>query len=365
MRGNRIDFGEAKRISRSTFEAWSRRLVPERGDLLLAREAPVGPIVQIPNSLNVAPGQRTVLLRPDPQKVDSNYLYYLLASPAQQTRLLQKSDGSTVAHLNVSDVRTFQLPSLPDLNVQHDIAATLTALDDRINSSTLITQGIQEVLQSQFRSWFVEYGPWGGDAPADWHSGVLSEVLALVKKPIKSSNRDGLPYVPIDALPMRALGLEDFRPTAEAQSSLIRFDEDDILMGAMRVYFHRVVIAPFDGITRTTCFVLRPYEREFLEYALLLCNEDTTIDFADTTSRGSTMPYAVWENGLANMSLMIPTRKVANEFSEWARPLVMRIRNGIFERRRLRQLRDALLPELISGRIRAVDTRAVLVVATQ
>lgn len=132
MKGNRIDYSQARTIDEDTFNKWTRRLSPAVGDLLLAREAPVGPIVRIPNELNVAPGQRTVLVRPDLNVVDATYLYYLLSSPDQQAALQRNAEGSTVPHLNVSDVRNFVLPKLPGLIQQIAIAEVLGALDDKI-----------------------------------------------------------------------------------------------------------------------------------------------------------------------------------------------------------------------------------------
>ncbi|MCL2489766.1 MAG: restriction endonuclease subunit S [Propionibacteriaceae bacterium] len=134
MRDNTIDYSLARRISHATFEEWTRRLTPKVGDVLLAREAPVGPVVQIP-SLRVAPGQRTMLLRSKAEVLDPLYLRYLLVSPEQQDRLLQRSEGSTVAHLNVAEVRSFLLPDLPPLQEQQAIAATLGAIDDKIDSN--------------------------------------------------------------------------------------------------------------------------------------------------------------------------------------------------------------------------------------
>ena len=126
-----------------------------------------------------------------------------------------------------------------------------------------------------------------------YDAGTLGDILQSIKQPVKAGERPELPYVPIDTIPMNSLALIDFRPNEEAQSSLLTFEKNDILIGAMRVYFHRVSIAPFDGITRTTCFILRARERAYLEYALLLCYQDSTIDYAQNTSKGSTMPYAV------------------------------------------------------------------------
>lgn len=137
MRDHRINYAEARRISRETFEAWTRRLSPRAGDLLFAREAPVGPVVRLPDVANVAPGQRTVLLRPDPDVVDSKFLYYALTAPAAQAGLLVKAEGSTVHHLNVPDIRSFEV-WVPSLREQQAIAEVLGALDDKIAANTAL-----------------------------------------------------------------------------------------------------------------------------------------------------------------------------------------------------------------------------------
>ncbi|MDR3320331.1 MAG: restriction endonuclease subunit S [Desulfovibrio sp.] len=178
--------------------------------------------------------------------------------------------------------------------------------------------------------------------PEDWRDGVLGDILNLIKHPVKAGECTESSYVPIDTISMNSLALTDFRPNSEAQSSLFTFKKDDILIGAMRVYFHRVSIVPFDGITRTTCFVLRPIDIAYLEYVLLLCNEDGTIDFAQHTSKGSTMPYAIWENGLACLPVIIPPLEVAWQFSEAVCSIIQRLRDSLFEIRNLKNLRDTL-----------------------
>lgn len=149
MVGNRIDFTAARRISRETFDNWTRRLRPRFDDLLLAREAPVGPIVCIPESENVAPGQRTVLLRSNPNVADPRYLYYLLSSPRQQEALKLKAAGSTVSHLNVADVRTFPV-ELPCLSEQRAVAALLGALDDKIAADGQLAAVARELTAVEF-----------------------------------------------------------------------------------------------------------------------------------------------------------------------------------------------------------------------
>lgn len=181
--------------------------------------------------------------------------------------------------------------------------------------------------------------------------GKLKDILGIVRESRKAGEDPDLPYLPIDVIPMHSLALTELRPNSEAQSSLIRFRKNDILIGAMRVYFHRVSLAPFDGLTRTTCFVLRPIKPEFLAYSLLICNQDESIAFAQKTSKGSTMPYAIWDGGLGELPISIPDSETIAEFNKKTLPLIEKIVESFFETRGLIQLRDSLLPKLMSGEI--------------
>lgn len=287
------------------------------------------------------------------ERVEPRFLYYNFKTLGAA---LEGAGGGGSVYTNVSKNRFADIEiSLPSLSEQRSIASILGSLDDKIELNRQMNETLEQTAQALFKSWFVDFEPFGGEMPSDWREGVLSEVLQSIKQPAKPGEQPGLPYVPIDAIPMRSLALTDFRPNEEAQSSLLTFAKNDILIGAMRVYFHRVSIAPFDGITRTTCFILRPRNSAYFEYLLLLCNEDSTIDFAQSTSKGSTMPYAVWDGGLANLRIAIPPQDVARKFSDMLRPIIERLRDSLFEIRTLNSLRDALLPKLLTGEIRAID----------
>lgn len=78
----------------------------------------------------------------------------------------------------------------------------------------------------------------------------------------------------------------------QANSSLQLYEKDDILLGAMRVYFHRVCIAAQNGITRTTTMILKPADGEnYLGYAYSVLNDDRTILYANQNSNGTQQPY--------------------------------------------------------------------------
>jgi type I restriction enzyme S subunit len=93
-----------------------------------------------------------MLLRPDPALVNSDFLYYLLTSPLQQERLLSLATGSTVAHLNVADVRAFHLPALPTVDQQVAIAEVLGPLDDKIAANAKLAAKAEALGKALFQN---------------------------------------------------------------------------------------------------------------------------------------------------------------------------------------------------------------------
>lgn len=280
---------------------------------------------------------------------DADFVYYLMKS-LHSTFKNYEGQSTTLSILNKKHFSDIDI-CIPPLDIQKKIAAILSALDEKIAINRAINDNLQQQARSLYKSWFIDFDPFGNTMPADWKNGRLKDVLKLKRQSIKAGSNTVLPYLPIDIIPMRTFALTGFKPNEDAQSSLITFDKDDIIIGAMRVYFHRVVIAPCDGITRTTCFTLSPFQKDYLGFALLCCDQDSSIDYAQSTSKGSTMPYAIWKGGLGDMEIVIPSQKIARKFNELILPMIRQIQNSYFENSRLRELRDGLLPRLMSGEI--------------
>ncbi len=160
-----------------------------------------------------------------------------------------------------------------------------------------------------------------------------------------------LPYVPIDCIPRRSISLMEHKPSSEAKSSLIAFKQNDILFGAMRSYFHKVILAPFDGITRQTCFVLRSKNPTNYPFDLFTAFQDSTVQYSSNRSTGSTIPYATWDLALAMMPIFRPPNLLTKRFSDVVVPMLDSIHVMLKKNANLRQTRDLLLPKLISGEI--------------
>src|SRR5687767_4939410 len=132
----RLNIEQANRVSKGTFEKWTIRGVPQAGDLILAREAPVGNVGIVPKNVNVCCGQRTVHIRPDRTKIDPKYLVYLMNGDEIQGKIQGYPQGVTVAHLNMEDIRALVLPELPPIPIQRKIADVLSAYDDLTEVNT-------------------------------------------------------------------------------------------------------------------------------------------------------------------------------------------------------------------------------------
>ncbi len=315
------------------------------GDIIMSVRAPVGDLNITPVDMCLGRGVCSLRMKNGNQ----DFLFYMMKYYV--SHLLRKEGGTVFGSVNRKDISSLEIDITDNIETQKRIARYLSMLDDKIELNNKINNNLEQQARSLFKTWFVGFNPFGNTMPSDWKNGKLKDILKLKRQSIKAGENTTLPYLPIDVIPMRTFALTDFKPNAEAQSSLITFDKDDIIIGAMRVYFHRVVLAPCDGITRTTCFTLAPYNNEYLSFALLCCDQESSIDYAQSTSKGSTMPYAIWEGGLGDMEIIIPTPEIAKKFNEIVLPMLRQIQNSYFENNRLREIRDTLLPRLMSGEL--------------
>jgi type I restriction enzyme S subunit len=137
---------------------WTARAVPQFGDIMITREAPLGEVCPVPAEPKVCLGQRMMLYRPSRKKTNSRYLLYSLMSLPVRSNLLRKIGGSTVGHAKVDDIRLLQLP-LPSLPEQCAIAEALSdadllldALDQLIVKKRALKQAaMQQLLTGQTR----------------------------------------------------------------------------------------------------------------------------------------------------------------------------------------------------------------------
>lgn len=296
------------------------------------------------------------------------FIYYWLKNSYYKLRSLSSGIRN---NLNSEDIKKFEI-NLPSLPTQQKIAAVLSSLDDKIALNKKINAKLEAMAKRLYDYWFVQfdfpneegkpYKTSGGkmvwnevlkrEIPEGWEVKRLGDLfLNKISATEPGEHLKNLEYCPIDEIPMRRMSFAGGKSYNEANSSLQLYGMKDILIGAMRVYFHRCCIAAKAGITRTTTIVLTPHNKTHLSYLYQVCNEDKTFDFAIKVSNGTQQPYVTWK-ALSDYYFVYPNDEtIIDVFCDKTNSVIEMVLKNEKEIQKLTDLRDRLLPLLMNGQV--------------
>ena len=331
-----------------------------------------------PQFLPARVNQHVAIVRPDPSKLDPEYLRYYLASPEGQSTLLNwASSGGTRNALTKRMIESLVVQAPADLSEQRAIARVLGSLDDKIALNRRMTETLEEMARALFQSWFVDFDPIRakaegrpsglppdldalfpdsfepselGDVPAGWQPRPLGDVMARRQERISPDQmRPGTPYIGLEHMPKRSITLSAWGTTDRLASTKFGFERGDILFGRLRPYFHKVGVAPLSGVCSTDVLVLTPSSHEWFGFVLGHVSSDRFVGYADATSTGTRMPRTTWRD-MARYTVPLPDRFMAAAFDDWTRPWVDRVVAATHVSHELAALRDTLLTNLLSDK---------------
>lgn len=368
----RANFTQAQRVNGEIRSRWTKRAVPAEGDLILAREAPVGGVVSIPKGIEPVLGQRTVLLRPDPEEVDGRFLAYRLAASDLQALMNEMSTGSTVPHLNMSDIRRFPLGALPVRTTQERIANLLSGFDELIEINERRIELLEDLARSLYREWFVHLRFPGSSAssrvdrgdgrlPEGWGRLSLSEVVTTQYGYTASATDD-----PRGPHYLRGM---DINKRSYIDWSQIPYCEID---GGG---FAKFRLEPGDVCVIRMAdpgkvgIVERRIEAVFASYLVRLRSEDPRVgpyllfyfldspdyqDWIRNSSTGSTRKSAS-ATVLTEPSINVPTQELADLFDQKVSSVRKEMNILVEQNARLASVRDLLLLRLVTGKLDISD----------
>jgi len=337
-------------IAEGAFSDWMRRGLPKPGDVLMTTEAPLGEIAQL-DDRRVALAQRLITLRGKPDFLDNTYLKFLMQSRFVQDQLRARSTGTTVLGIRQSELRKVHL-LIPPIGEQRAIAGVLGSLDNKIELNRRMNETLETMTQALFKSWFVDATKNG--LPEGWRAGTLGDVAENMRRTVEPKHIDsGTPYIGLEHMPRRCIALSEWGQADDLESNKFEFKRGEILFGKLRPYFHKVGVAPVDGVSSTDILVIRPKEPNWFGFVLGHISSVELVNHTDAASTGTKMPRTNW-NDIARYEVVLPPTNVAAAFTKGTNPLVERIIANIHESRTLAALRDALLPKLLSGELRGI-----------
>ena len=341
----RIAYEQANRVSHDTYTQWTRRAVPQPGDLILAREAPVGEVGYIKNNYTVCLGQRTVLVHPTSDAVDKKYLLYYLVNPVTKHELRARSTGSVVAHLNMKDIRAFEV-SLPPLPEQKAIAAVLSSLDDKIDLLQRQNATLEALAQTLFRQWFVE------EAGDNWEEKPLDEIadylngLACQKYPPENEG-EMLPVLKIKDLRGGITEQSDWATSKVEEKYLV--ENGDVIFS----WSGSLMVKIWDGercVLNQHLFKVTSGEYPKWFYYLWTVHHLNKF-IAIAQSKATTMGH-IKRRDISSSMVLVPSDNEMEEMTHKVEPIFEKMILNNRQIRTLEKLRDTLLPKLMSGEVR-------------
>ncbi len=322
-----------------------------------------------------AVGRGIAAIRAKTSGEDTYFIYCCIRESMQ--RLLSFTSGSVFPNLSTDDINGFEI-LWPDKAIRGSIVHILRTLDDKIGLNRRMNRTLEKMAAALFKSWFIDFDPVRakaegrdtglpqdiadlfpdefedselGKIPEGWVPGSLGDVADSPRRGVKPSEvPPTTPYIGLEHMPRRRIALDAWGQADEVASGKSRFKEGEILFGKLRPYFHKVGIAPVDGVCSTDIVVVAPKADCWRSYIVSLVSSKAFVDYTDARSAGTKMPRTSWKD-MSRYPLALPPEGIARTFQDYVAPLHRRVGQGVRQNRRLAGLRDALLPHLLSGEL--------------
>lgn len=340
VKNGQIDYSECYYISPEEYKKFMTRGFPQKGDILLTTEAPLGMVAKLDRT-DVAVAQRLLTLRGKKGVLDNDFLMYYLQSPEGQGLLKAKETGTTVTGIKQAEFRKIVI-KVPNFQTQKKIAAILSILDEKIAINRAINDNLEQQAKALYQQMFIDNHVSGG------YIGTLCDIadITMGQSPNGSSyNEDGNGTVFFQGraefgFRFPSVRLYTTKPKRMACAN-------DTLMS---------VRAPVGdlNVAYTDCCIGRGLaaihsksnQQSFILYTMFSLRKQLDVFNGEGTVFGS-----INRTSLNELPIFIPSDSEIVKFEAIVAPIDAAIRNNYEEICRLEKIRDTLLPKLMSGEL--------------
>ena len=352
-----IDYSNIYYVSEETYSKFMTRGFPKKGDILLTTEAPLGCVAELKDD-SVCLAQRLITLRGKKEKLNNKYLLYYLQSPRGQYELLSKATGTTVQGIKRTEFSKVKI-LMPSLEKQNKIVSILSSIDEKIELNRKINQNLEETAQTLFKRWFIDFEfpneegkPYKssggklieselGEIPEGWEVDELGNNSFLTaggdKPNLTSKNKNEKYCIPIYSNGTDKKGLYGYTITS-------KINEEGITISSRgTVGYVCLRTKPYYPIVRLISIVIKNkiISNKFLYFFIKKLN----IMGTGTTQQQLTIP------NFKKTRILIPDISLQKRFEKLIKKSWDKIEMTEEEIEKLIELRDYLLPRLMSGEV--------------
>ena len=333
-------------LSEETYRTWFRAH-PEPGDIIFVCKGTPGRVCLVPDPIDFCIAQDMVALRADPKIVYNKYLLAVLRSFQIQEQILSTSVGDVIPHFKKSFFDQIMIP-IPNMDIQKSIGDFYYTISEKTELNKKINDNLLEQMQALYKSWFVDYRPFGGVMPTSWtQTGIYSLANIIYGAPFASkqfnTEGNGRPIIRI-----RDLKDQQFATyTTEVHPKGYLLHPGDIVVG-MDGEFRPYIWGNDEAwLNQRVCVFenKRPNGKAFLYFTI------KPLLFAIEQTQVATTVIHIGKKDFDAFEIMLPDTELLDAFDVITTPMVEQIVSNSIENKRLAIMRDALLPKLMSGEI--------------
>lgn len=370
LEGGRLDLSRSARLSEADFKKWTKRVTPQKGDLLFSYETRLGHAALMPEGIRACLGRRMGLLRPREGKVLPYYLLYAYLAPQfQQTIVSNTITGATVDRISLTEMPDFEIRIPSSIDEQRKVASILRNVDAKIDCNNRINAELEAMAKTLYDYWFVQYDfpnangkPYkssGGkmvynttlkrEIPAGWEDKKLSQIanITMGHSPLGEAlneSKDGIEFFQ---------GSTDFGwqfPTVRQYTTQITrmAKRGDILL-SVRAPVGDMNIANIDCCIGRGLAALNSKDG-FDGFLFYVMRYFKTI-FDRRNGEGTTFG-SITKDDLHSLPLAYPPTELLTEYDKVVSSYNQMVFTRSIENQHLTQLRDWLLPMLMNGQVK-------------
>lgn len=322
-----------------------------RGDIVITHRGTLGQIVFIPQDSKydryvISQSQFRVRCN---DKVLPEYLVYYFHTPIGQHKLLSNASQVGVPAL-ARPSSTFQQIEvvLPELSIQKCVVEIISTIQKKIVNNQELNDNLLEQMEALYRSWFVDYRPFGGLKPESWKQSDIYALANIIYGAPFASKQFNTEGVGKPIIRIRDLKEQQFATyTTEVHPKGYLLQPGDIVVG-MDGEFRPYIWGNDEAwLNQRVCVFAnkRPSGKAFLYFTikpLLYAIEQTQV---------ATTVIHIGKKDYDAFKVTLPNNEILDKFDELTEPIIKQVVSNCFETKRLENLRDVLLPKLMSGEI--------------
>lgn len=333
-----------------------KRFQVQENDILISCSGTVGKVTII--SKDDPKGiisQALLTLRVNPKLILPEYLKYFFTSQKGYNAIISRSSGSVQVNIAKRDVIE-QIPiNLPPLPTQQKIAAILSSLDDKIELNNKINENLEQQAQALFKSWFVDFEPFGGKRPENWKEDSLGNICecvlggtpSRVKKDYWNGN---IPWINSGEVNLFRIIEPSEYITNEGliHSATKLLPKKTTVIAITGATLGQVSLLEIDSCANQSVVGIIP--NECLPYVYIYPMINERIKELILNQTGGAQQHINKQN-VQSLLINLPTKEILDNFEKKVLPIYETIANNCFENKNLALLRDFLLPKLMNGEI--------------